>query len=277
MGIATGTAILIGAGVAAAGAVGSAAIQSKASKKAARTYAQAEQTAIDKQLGWEREVMEQTQEALDNFSYTQDPTNEFASLENHYNNLGNAYEQQGTFFQDLENRYGDLSDPYAGLDNRYAGLDNAYDDLQDPYADLSNPFSEVSNPFAGAQVAREAVDFQQESELQQFANILDSVQQSGGVTASSATALAREAGASTRRLAGKIEEQERQNTQQFAQVEFNRQLAVAQGDQTLGLARAGASQQRGLARAGAQNQLNILGAQGQSAIDFASAGQQSMK
>lgn len=242
--------------------------QQKANARGANLAQQAEEDLLDAQIQWEKDQKVEIQEALDNFNYNFDPTNPFNSLTNTFENVTNQYENLSNSFSNLTNEYADLENRFAGQNNAYEGLTDTYEGIENPYGGLENPYSgldnsfeNVNNTFAGQQVAQESIDFQQEQSNQQLANITDSIQEGGGFTASSATALARQAGQATRQLGGQIEQQEIANQQRFNQAEFQRQTNIAQGAQTLGLAGAGAQQQLNLSTAGAQQQLNLTRAQ----------------
>ncbi|MDA7991569.1 MAG: hypothetical protein MPJ25_00880 [Pirellulales bacterium] len=235
---------LLGSGVSAIG-------QGSSGRTAARSAEAQQQAAIN----FERETRNEIRNALSNFRYSQEPTNAFGSLQNYYDNLENRYEGLSNYYQDISNQYQNLPDTYAGLSSRLEGVGPA-DRGETAYTD-------VDNPFVGQQAALESAEFQRQGALQQQANVLDALQQGGGITAAGATALQREGSRQLQQIGAGIEQQERQIQRDFAGAELQRQLNVAQGRDRFALESAAAQDRFALERAASQERL-----------DFARAGQQ---
>jgi hypothetical protein len=87
----------------------------------------------------------------------------------------------------------------------------------DPYAGVTDLSGNLSNPYANLSVSTKAADFQASQADQSLANVLDSMKQSGGGGAGSATALARAALESKQGISADIAKQEQSNQQLRAQ------------------------------------------------------------
>ena len=286
MAIATSTALLIAAGSALVGSGVKAHATSRAGKRAAQAQEDQTQAALD----FDRQIRRETQSALNSFSYSFDAENPYLGLEQYYQSLPNQFDNLENFVSEVDNAYAGLRNEYnalqnqfEGLPNNYDGLENQFEGLETAFQNVENAYERVDNPFSGQQVPLQDIEFRQEQANQNFANIADSIQQGGGINASSATALAASAGNTQRELAGEIARRESQQQQQFAGAEFQRQQLVAQGQQNLNFARAGATdrfttleaqgaQALDFARAQEQGRLNTLRAQGAQQLDFARAG-----
>ena len=247
--------VAIGVGVTLVTTGVSQASAAKNQRRAGERAAQAQENQTAQQLAFEREQREEIRQALENFSYTQDPTNAYQNLENFYDGLDNRYENLTNYYSDLSNQYQNLPDTYSGLTSRLEGVG--------PADRGQTAFTDVDNPYAGQQVALESAEFQRQGALQQQANVLDAIQQGGGVTASNVTALQRAGNQQLQQIGAGIEQQELQLQRDFASADFQRQLAVAQGRDRFALETAGAQDQFTLARAASQERLDFAAAQQQ--------------
>ena len=104
-------------------------------------------------------------------------------------------------------------------------------DLKNPYANVKNEYAGITNPFAGQQVGLKGAEFASEQFSQSQANTLDAIVQGGAQSASTATALGRQAAQFAQGQGAKIQQDEIAAQNRFSQGEARRQELIAGGAQ----------------------------------------------
>lgn len=100
--------------------------------------------------------------------------------------------------------------------------------------EFKNAYENIENPAANLRVGLQAAEFQAQQTQQGLAQTLDALRGGGGGVGAAALAqsLAQAQARSQQQIAGGIEQQELANERLYAQMEAQRQQAIAQGEMT---------------------------------------------